>query len=77
MRGAAWLARSFLTLRVIMPSAETGMGGKMITRHNVLRDVFSTCQQAAQALVREVRALLPGAEARPAGTGHCSKYNQS
>ena len=49
-----------------MPSAETGMGGKMITRHNALRDVFSTCQQAAQALVREDRALLSGTEARPA-----------
>ena len=36
-------------------------------RHNALRDVlFSTCQQAALAPLREDRALLPGTEARPA-----------
>ena len=44
-----------------------GWGGERITRHNALRDVlFSTCQQAALAPVREDRALLPGTEARPA-----------
>ena len=44
-----------------------GWGGERITRHNALRDVlFSTCQQAALAPLREDRALLPGTEARPA-----------
>ena len=44
-----------------------GWGGERITWHNALRDVlFSTCQQAALAPVREDRALLPGTEARPA-----------
>ena len=44
-----------------------GWGGERITRHNALRDVlFSTCQQAALAPVREDRALIPGTDTRPA-----------
>ena len=42
-------------------------GGEKIFRHNAIRDaLFNTCTQTCLAPSREDRALLPGADARPA-----------
>ena len=44
-----------------------GWGGERIFRHNMIRDcLFTTCATACLGPRKEVRALIPGTDARPA-----------